>query len=131
MKSLNWKIVGVLFVFCWYFFGGIAHFTETEFFIGILWESFPLKREVVLISGAIEIAMALAIWVPSWRPVMGYIIFAFTLAVSPVNIYHWLHPEMMPDTDPRFFAVRLIVQVLFLALIWWCTRPDTPAPKNP
>jgi len=115
------KTLGIAFVFAWYFFGGIAHFTQTEFFVSILWPSFPMKEAVVLISGVIEIAMALAIWVPNWRPLMGWIITAFTLAVTPVNVYHWLNPEHMPDAEPWMLTLRLVIQVILIAIIWWST----------
>ena len=33
-----------------------------------------------------------------------------------------MDPELFPDVPPVFLSVRLVVQVLLLALIWWCTR---------
>jgi uncharacterized membrane protein len=34
----------------------------------------------------------------------------------------WLHPELFADVSPRFLTIRLLVQVVLLAIIWFSTR---------
>jgi uncharacterized membrane protein len=35
----------------------------------------------------------------------------------------WLHPEQFPDVSETALSVRLVIQVILVALIWWSTRP--------
>ena len=55
------------------------------------------------------------------------ILFLLTLAVTPANVHMWLHPELFPDVSEAFLSIRLVVQVLLLACIWWSTRTPRPA----
>ena len=54
------------FVFVWFFVGGIAHFLFVEAQMRIVPPYIPWPRAVVLVSGALEIAGALALlWLPT------------------------------------------------------------------
>ena len=109
-------------VFAWFFFGGIAHFTMTEFFVSIVppWVPYPLWA--VYVSGVIEVALALAILWPAGRPLAGWGLIVLTLAVTPANVHMYLNPEQFPDASQEAYLVRLVVQVFLLLLIWWSTR---------
>jgi len=126
MKYLRYA--GLAIVFLWFFGGGIAHFTETDFFVSIVppWVPYPL--EVVYLSGVIEIVLALMILWPAIRPAAGWGLILLTLAVTPANVHMWLNPEQFPDVSETALTVRLVVQVFLLMLIWWSTRiPQAPA----
>jgi len=45
--------------------------------------------------------------------------------VSPANIHMSLNPELFPDVSELALTLRLVIQVLLLACIWWSTTPDT------
>ncbi|MBC7623375.1 MAG: hypothetical protein H7232_08320 [Aeromicrobium sp.] len=34
----------------------------------------------------------------------------------------WRHPELFPDIPEMLLALRLVLQVILLWLIWWATR---------
>jgi uncharacterized membrane protein len=42
--------------------------------------------------------------------------------VTPANIYMWMNPQLFPTISETLLTVRLFVQVLLLACIWWSTR---------
>lgn len=115
------RYAGLAIVFLWFFGGGVAHFTETDFFVSIVppWVPYPL--EVVYISGVIEIVLALAILWPAFRPAAGWGLILLTLAVTPANVHMWMNPEQFPDASQTAYTVRLVVQVFLLMLIWWST----------
>lgn len=124
---------GLVIVFLWFMLGGIAHFTETEFFLSITppWVPFPLW--VVYISGVIEIALAVLILIPSVRPLAGWGLILLTLAVTPANVHMYMNPELFPDASQTVYLIRLIIQGFLLALIWWSTRvlePKAPESKT-
>lgn len=120
------KLIGVGFVFVWFFFGGIAHFTSAGFFTAIVPPYIPFPLATVYISGVIEIAAAIALLFKGSRKVAGAVLFALTIAVSPANIHMWLNPELFPDVSEVFLSLRLVVQVALLACIWWSTNLSLP-----
>lgn len=121
IRWLRW--IGLAIVFFWFFGGGITHFTNEAFFVSIVPPYVPFPRAAVYISGVLEVLFALALVPPSTRQWAGYLLIALTLAVTPANVHMWLHPELFPDTSETMLAVRLVIQVLLLALIAWSTRP--------
>ena len=117
------RYAGLLVVFLWFFAGGIAHFTSTDFFVAIVppWVPFPL--EVVYVSGVFEIILALLLALATTRVFAGWGLILLTLAVTPANLHMWFNPDQFPETSETALSVRLLVQILLLLLIWWTTRP--------
>lgn len=115
--------IGLGIVFCWFFFGGIGHFVIPGFFISIVPPWVPWPAAAVYVSGVIEIALALALLRPAWRSLAGIGLIALTLAVTPANVHMWLNPHLFPDVPEPVLSIRLVVQVMLLACIWWSTRP--------
>jgi uncharacterized membrane protein len=116
------KNLGLAIVFLWFMGGGIAHFTNTEFFVAIMPSYIGYHTEIVYISGVFEILGALGILIPATRQWAGNGLLLLVLCVSPANIHMWLNPELFPDVPEMFLTIRLVVQVALLLLIWWCTR---------
>jgi uncharacterized membrane protein len=124
---LSFKNLGLAFVFLWFMGGGIAHFTNTDFFVAIMPPYLGYHTEIVYISGIFEILGAIGILIPAWRQWAGNGLLLLVVCVSPANIHMWLHPELFPDVSETFLTIRLVVQVALLALIWWCTRSTSSA----
>jgi uncharacterized membrane protein len=118
----TWKNLGLAFVFLWFMVGGIAHFTNMEFFAAIVPPYIGYHTEIVYISGVFEILGAIGILIPALRQWAGNGLLLLVVCVSPANIHMWLNPGLFPDVSPVFLSGRLVVQVLLLLLIWWCTR---------
>jgi uncharacterized membrane protein len=116
------RYAGLVLVFAWFFAGGIAHFTSTEFFVAIVPPWVPYALPVVYISGVVEIILALLIVSPVTRSIAGWGLILLTLAVTPANIHMWLNPDQFPEVSEAALSIRLVVQVLLLLLIWWSTR---------
>ncbi len=123
------RYAGLAIVFAWFFVGGVAHFTSTEFFLAIVppWVPFPLWA--VYLSGIIEVILALLILWPAVRPMAGWGLIALTLAVTPANVHMYMNPDQFPQGTETAYLIRLIVQVFLLLLIWWATR--LPQPDDP
>ena len=120
MQKLKWP--GLTIVFLWFFVGGIAHFTSTEMFVRIVPPYVPLALAVVYISGVLEVLGAIGIWIPRWREWAGNGLIVLTICVTPANVYMWMHPELFTNISETLLGVRLIVQALLIACIWWSTR---------
>ena len=119
------KIVGMAFVFLWFMGGGVMHFISPEFFLAIMPPSLPYHEAAVAISGVFEIIGAVGLLFQRTRRMAGIGLFFLTLAVSPANIYMSLNPELFPDVSELALTLRLVIQVLLLACIWWSTAADT------
>ena len=122
---LSLKNLGLGFLFLWFMAGGIAHFTSTDFFVAIMPPYIGYHTEIVYVSGVLEILGAIGILIPAFRQWAGNGLLLLVVCVSPANIHMWLNPDLFPDVSEVFLSIRLVVQVLLLMLIWWCTR--TPA----
>jgi uncharacterized membrane protein len=117
------RYLGLTIVFVFFAFGGVSHFTSTEFFVAIMPPFLPFHLAAVYISGAFEIAGALGLLHSKTRRSAGIGLFALTIAVTPVNIYMWMTPEAFPDVPESLLALRLVAQLLLLMCVWWSTKP--------
>lgn len=116
------KLAGVVFVFLWFFVGGIAHFAATETEMRIVPPWMPWPRAAVLVSGVFELLGAAGLLLRSTRRAAGIGLLLLTLAVTPCHIYMLQRPELFP-IPVGVLWLRLPIQVL-LALIAWCTALD-------
>jgi uncharacterized membrane protein len=114
------KRIGLILVFVWFLFGGVAHFSLTEVEMRIVPPAIPWPRATVLISGVFELLGAIGILIPATRRAAGIGLFLLTIAVTPANVYMLQHAELF--NVPRWaLIVRLPFQVGLLALILWST----------
>jgi uncharacterized membrane protein len=123
MQKLKW--LGLAIVFLWFFVGGVAHFTSTETFLRIVPPYVPFALAAVYVSGIFELIGAIGIWPSRTRQWAGNGLIVLTIAVTPANVYMWTNPQLFPNISETVLGVRLIVQALLIACIWWSTRhPD-------
>ena len=107
------------FVFVWFFVGGIAHFLFVEAQMRIVPPYIPWPRAVVLASGGLEIAGALALlWLPI-RKIAAWGLFALTLAVTPANIFMLQQAALFPTIPYWMLVIRLPLQAGLIVLIVW------------
>jgi uncharacterized membrane protein len=105
------------FVFAWFLLGGIAHFVFTQAEMRIVPSWIPWPRAAVLVSGALELAGAAGLLLPSWRRAAAAGLFLLTIAVTPANVHMLLHPELFPSVPYWALVARLPLQLVLLALI--------------
>lgn len=118
-----YKKLALSVVFFWFAVGGIGHFLAPEFFLKIIPPTLPMRLQAVYISGFFELAGALALLHKKYRRAAGIGLFLLTVAVTPANVYMWLHPDLFPSVPSVLLWLRLVLQVCLLWLIWWSTRP--------
>ena len=112
------KVVGLGFVFLWFFVGGITHFAKTDLEMTIVPPYIPSPRTAVLVSGVFELLGAVGLLIRRARRAAGAGLFLLTLAVTPAHIYMLQHPELF---GVPFWALvlRLPLQAALLYLIAW------------
>ncbi len=125
------------FVCAWFLLGGLGHFTNPSFFVGIVPPWVPWPELAVTVSGIFELLGALGLLLPKWRRRAGIGLFLLTLCVTPANVHMWLHPELFPLMPQPWLSLvlsaRLVVQAFLLYCIWWgaIRAPAAAAPRTP
>jgi uncharacterized membrane protein len=108
---------GLAFVFLWFLLGGIAHFAFTGAEMRIVPPWLPAPRELVLVSGAFELAGAIGLLPRLTRRWAAWGLFALTLAVTPANVYMLQQADMFPSVPYWVLVARLPFQLVLLWLI--------------
>ncbi len=114
--------LGLFVVF--YVFAGVRHFVDPGFYIRMMPPYLPLHRELVYLSGVIEIVLGVLAAVPRFRKPAAWAVIAMLLAFMPVHIHMALNPEQYPEVPPAGLWIRIPLQGLFILWAWWFTRPD-------
>ena len=118
------KRCALAFVFLWLAIGGVAHFVTPDFFLKIVPPNLPLRMAAVHVSGFFELLGAAALLHRALRRAAGIGLFLLVIVVTPANVYMWQHAHLFPAIPQTLLALRLVLQVILLALIWWSTQAD-------
>ena len=106
-----------------YVIAGMGHFVATRRYEGIMPDYLPMHHELVLISGAAEIAGGLGVLFPPTRRFAAWGLVLLLVAVMPANVWMVQHPERFPWVPLWAMWLRLPLQ---LPLIWWASRYTRP-----
>jgi len=104
---------------------GILHFLRPRMYERIVPDYLPAHRELVLLSGAAEIAGGAAVAFPRLRRGAGFWLVALLLAVFPANVEMALHPERHRPISPLLLWARLPLQPLLMAWALRATRRES------
>lgn len=113
---------------------GAAHVASTEEFLGQVPTFLPLREEIVIVSGMVELALGVALLVLRGHrlAVLGWVVAVFFVAVFPGNLWQAYHgsPSFgLDSTTSR--VVRLFFQPLLVAWALWCTGAWAEARRSP
>jgi len=115
------RILGVVFAIA-----GSLHFVRPATYEAIMPPYLPAHRELVLLSGAAEVAGGIAALFPRMHPFARWWLIALLVAVFPANLQMALNPDDikgLPDIPVWTFWLRLPLQVAF---IYWVVRATRP-----
>ena len=121
-NQCNSRFLARLFIFTWFFVGGVMHFAKPDLFLRIVPPIIPYPLAAVYISGAFELLGAIGLCVKSTRSYAGYGLILLTIAVTPANIYMLQNAELFSEVPQWALAARLPFQLFLIWLIWWCSR---------
>ena len=107
-----------------YIAAGASHFTLTRAYMRITPDYLPAHREIVLLSGAAEIAGGLGLLLPQTRRTAAWGIVILLIAVFPANLWMTQHPERFPNFPLWALWLRLPLQLALIAWAWQYTKPE-------
>lgn len=126
IKTLSKIPLGLLFLS-----SGICHFAYTETFLRMMPPELPWHRELVLISGAVEIALAILFFSPRHERLAAWGLIATLVAIFPANLHMYrtagTAAAVLPALSPFWAAVRLPFQAVLIAWLYQYTRRPPPA----
>lgn len=116
--------LGILFVFT-----GVGHFIQTAPMAQMLPDFVPCRVPLVYLTGAMEFAVAAALFVPRTRRLAGWAAAAMLVLFFPANVYAaFAHVPMGGHAwGPAYLLVRAPLQAAILAWVWWFTLRETDA----
>ena len=126
----NKQFIARLFIFTWFFLGGVMHFAKPDLFMRIVPPIIPYPLAAVYLSGTFELLGAVCLWIKSTRRYAGYSLILLTIAVTPANIYMLQQAEHFSEIPYWALVLRLPFQLFLIWLIWWCTRHKEPSLKS-
>ncbi len=101
-------------------FTASAHFTALkEDLIKMVPTVFPAARQIVFVTGLLEIAGALGLLIPQVRTAAGLCLALLFVAMVPANINAALRQIPLRGRSATPLWLRLPMQVLFIALALW------------
>jgi uncharacterized membrane protein len=105
-------------------FAGTMHFIIPGQYERIMPPWLPLHRELVYLSGALEIAGGIGLLVPRTRRAAGIGLMLLLIAVWPANLQMLLDARSAGATawSQTLLALRLPLQLVLIAWVWRASR---------
>ncbi len=104
---------------------GTLHFLRPEIYEQIVPDYLPAHRELVLLSGAAEIAGGVAVAFRRTRRGAGLWLTAVLVAIFPANVQMALHPDRYRSIPRALLWARLPLQPLLVAWALLATRRES------
>jgi uncharacterized membrane protein len=101
-------------------FTAVAHFIFTKGMAMMLPDFIPYKTEIVYLTGVIEIAAAIGLFIPDFRVLTAWLLIAFFMLILPANIYAAIkHLDYQTGSFDgnglAYLWFRIPLQILFIA----------------
>ncbi|KIG12659.1 hypothetical protein DB30_01147 [Enhygromyxa salina] len=124
VKAVFRTLLGVLMVLA-----GAMHFLNPELYLAMMPDYLPLHAAAVYVSGVVEIALGIALFVPKTRALAGWGLIALYLAVLPANIWMATEGVQPPglEMSPTAAWLRLPIQGVLMFWAWAVSRPNADA----
>jgi uncharacterized membrane protein len=114
------RLVSVVFISA-----GALHFLRPDIYEQIMPDYLPAHRELVLLSGAAEIAGGVAAALPGTRRGAGLWLAAVLAAIFPANLDMALRAERFRKIPPALLWARLPLQALLVLWVLRATRRES------
>jgi uncharacterized membrane protein len=111
----TWKLAGKWVFAVLFIVAGILHFVRPEFYLKIMPPYLPWHRELVFVSGVIEMILGVLLLIPATSAIAAWGLIALLIAIFPANIHAYLHQELIA-APPWLHLLRLPLQGV---LILW------------
>ncbi|MCE9530808.1 MAG: DoxX family protein [Planctomycetes bacterium] len=101
---------------------GVLHFIRQDFYLRIMPPYLPAHLELVWLSGAFEICLAVLLLIPRYTAYSAWGLIALLIAVFPANVHMAINSQLFPEISPSFLWARLPMQGVLVAWAWWFAK---------
>ena len=110
-------------------FTAIAHFVFTNGMTQMVPDFFPLKKELVYLTGILEILFAVGLLIPRIKTITGWTLIVFFLTILPANIKASMEninyqTGELDGNGIEYLWFRIPLQILFIAWVFFTTIKD-------
>lgn len=121
--SYDWALAGRIAMAAMLVFTAIGHFVYTKGMTLMLPEGIPFKTAIVYLTGILEIAAAIGLFIPNLKIIAAWLLIVFFILVLPANIYAAIkqldYQKATFDGNGLMYLVfRIPLQLLFIAWIY-------------
>src|SRR6266576_2891421 len=111
--------LAVMFVFT-----GIAHFNKMKNdLVRMVPAAFPRPLHLVYVTGVLEFAGAAGLILPRLRSLAGVCLIVLLILLFPANVNAAIKRTTLAGKPATPLWLRAPMQVLFIGLLWWASRP--------
>ena len=108
---------------------GINHFINPQFYVKMMPPVLPAHLFLVYLSGVFQIALGILLTIRRFSRFAAWALIALLIAVFPANVFMAQQPELFSEFSPAALYLRLPLQAVIIALIYWSTRPAMTGAK--
>ncbi len=126
MKKFGLYALSAMFVFT-----GISHLVNPSMFEKIVPPFLPFPHAIAILSGVVELVLAVGLLPKSTRRITSWAVVAFLICIFPANIYMYMIREVaFPEIPAWALLVRLPLQIALIAWAYLYTGSPDPAPRR-
>ena len=110
-------LVGISLAFTFF---GAGHFIQTDAMVAMLLDIVPARRPLVLLTGFLELAIAIGLLVPGTRRFAGLAAIIVLISFFPANVYAAFNHTGMGGHiwGPEYLLNRLPLQAVLVFWTW-------------
>ncbi len=123
-NKTNWQLAGQIAMSSMLIFTAVAHFVFTKGMTQMIPDFFPLKKELVYLTGILEILFAIGLLIPKTKVITAWILILFLLLVFPANIKATMEninyqTGELDGNGIEYLWFRIPLQILFIAWVFF------------
>ncbi|WP_440069421.1 DoxX family protein [Tenacibaculum discolor] len=124
LKNINYSLSGRIAMCAMLLFTALGHFLFTEGMSKMIPDFIPLKSTVTILTGVLEIVIAIGLLFPNYQKTTGWILIAFLLLMLPANIKASLEnlnyqTGTYDGKGLSYLWFRIPLQVFFIAWVYF------------
>ena len=120
----SWQRSGCYALAVMFVFTGIAHFNKMKRDLARTVPAiFPRPMLLIYFTGVLEFLGAVGLLLPRFRSLAGICLIALLIAMFPANVNAALKGTTLAGRPATPLWLRTPMQILFIGLLWWSTRP--------
>jgi len=123
-KKFDFRLAGIIAISAMLIFTSIGHFMYTDGMTMMMPDFVPFRRELVYVTGVIEIVAAVALLIPKFRRETAWFLILFFVLLLPANIHAAIRHVDYQNANlngpgPEYLWFRVPLQVLFIVWVYF------------